>query len=122
MTFFKLKAIGIVFLYDRNEGGPETISKKFSNHFSSVSENLVSEKLLGLTDLKKIMDHQRIYFGGIRDRFSEIMEDESAFGRVAWKIFHDNSGIEPSEDVKSLIFEGKDAPWEFSLIVNVIYK
>jgi hypothetical protein len=41
---------------------------------------------------------------------------------LGWKIFKDHSGIEPSEDVKSLIYDGKLAPWEFNLILCVLYK
>ena len=116
-----MRAIGIVFLYDRTIGEPQDISKKFSMHFSDVGENLVLEGLMDLTDLKEILDTKRIYWGGIKQDFQELLNDDDSIGKIAWKVFFDNSKIEPSEEVKILIYEKEKAPWNFSLMVCVLY-
>ena len=117
-----MHAIGLVLLYDRNIGNPNDISKKFSNHFANVGENLVLEGLLELPALKEIMDMKRIYWGGIRENFLELLNVDDAIGKLAWKVFVDNSKLEPSEQVKSLIYEKQNAPWDFSLMVCVLYE
>jgi hypothetical protein len=117
-----MNAIGLVFLYDRNIGNPNDISTKFSSHFANVGENLVLEGLLELPTLKEIMDMKRIYWGGVKENFLELLDDDDAIGKLAWKVFVDNSKIEPSEQVKSLIYEKQNAPWDFSLMVCVLYE
>jgi hypothetical protein len=117
-----MKAIGLVFLYDRNLGNPEDISKRFSKHFAFVSENLVMEELLNLLELKEIIDTKKIYWAGIREKFAEIVNDESSIGKVAWKVFKDFYGKEPSEEVKSLIYDGNQVPWDFTLLACVLYE
>lgn len=116
-----MKAIGLVFLYDRNEGAPQDVSKNFISHFSNVTENLVLEGLMTLIELKEILEIKRVYWGGINQNFLEMQDDETLIGKVAWKVFTDNSGIEPSEEVKSLVYEEKDAPWKFGLNACVVY-
>jgi hypothetical protein len=120
--FKPLKAIGIVFLYDRSLGSPQDISKNFVSHFSSVSENLVMEKLVLLNDLKEIMDAGRIYWAGIKENFENMIEDEDTIGKIAWKVFADHTKIEPSEEVKSLIYKAKGTPWKFNLLACVLYE
>jgi len=117
-----MQAIGLVFLYDRNIGKPEDISKRFSSHFANVGENLVLEGLLDLPTFKEIMDTKRIYWGGIKENFLELLDDDDAIGKLAWKVFVDNSKIEPSEEVKILIYQKQSTPWNFSLMVCVLYK
>ena len=117
-----MKAIGLVFLYNRKLGTPEEISKQFSEHFANVSENLVLEKLLGLVELKDILDNQRIYWAGIKENFESIMEDNDSIGKIAWKVFKDFFGEEPSEEVKSLVYYGINTPWHFPVMVCVLYK
>ena len=117
-----MKAIGLVFLYDRKEGSPQDISTKFISHFSNVTENLVLEGIMNLPELKEILEMKRVYWGGIKQNFLEIQDDETLIGKVAWKVFTDNSGIEPSEEVKSLVYDEKDAPWKFGLNACVIYE
>jgi hypothetical protein len=117
-----MKAIGIVFLYDRTLGTPELVSKNFSSHFSNVSENLVLEGLLELPDLKFILDNKNIYWAGIKENFQEIQKNENMIGKLAWRIFKDYSGIESSEEVKSLIYETNNSPWNFTLMVCVLFK
>jgi len=117
-----LKAIGIVFLYNRNLGNPNEISKKFSKFFPSVIENLITKKLINLMELKEIMDLKKIFWGGIKERFSDITENEEAIGTLAWKIFYDHTGKEASELVESLTYDGSHSPWNFPLIVCVLYK
>ena len=117
-----MKAIGLVFLYDRKEGSPQDISSKFISHFSNVTENLVLEELINLPELKDILEMKRVYWGGIKQNFLEMQDDETLIGKVAWKVFTDNSGIEPSEEVKSLVYEEKDAPWKFGLDACVVYE
>ena len=117
-----MKAIGLVFLYDRNLGAPGEISKKFSEYFPSLSENLVLEDLLSLPNLKEIIDSKKIYWAGIKENFSVFLEDNDMIGKLAWKVFSDYSGNEPSEEVKSLIYNAKRAPWGFSLMTCVLYE
>ena len=117
-----MKAIGLVFLFDRKLGIPEEISKEFSQYFPDISENLVLENLLGLPELKEIMDKKRIYWAGIKENFEFILENDNSIGKIAWKVFKDFFGEDPSEEVKSLVYNGTQAPWKFSVIVCVIYK
>ena len=117
-----MHAIGLVLLYDRNIGNPNDISKQFSSHFANVGENLVLEGLLELPALKEIIDMKRIYWGGVKENFIELMGDDEAIGKLAWKVFVDNTKIEPSEEVKSLIYEKQNAPWGFSLMICVLYE
>jgi hypothetical protein len=117
-----MKSIGLVFLYDRNLGAPDDVSKKFSEFFSFVSENLVLEGLVELPKLKEIIDSRKIYWAGIKQNFDTILEDHDAIGKIAWKVFSDYSGIEPSEEVKSLVYGSDKAPWKFTLLVCVLYE
>lgn len=117
-----LKALGIVFLYDRTLGAPEDLAKKFSENFTFVSENIVLENLVQLVDLKEIMDKNRIYWAGIKENFDEIINNEEIIGKLAWKVFKDNSTIDASDEVKSLIYNGDKVPWNFPLIVCVLYQ
>jgi len=117
-----MKAIGLVFLYDRNLGPPEEISKKFSEYFPGLSENLVLEGLLSLPNLKEIIDSKRIYWAGIKENYSGFLDDNDMIGKLAWKVFTDYSGNEPSEEVKSLIYNGEKTSWGFSLMACVLYE
>ncbi|MBY9002505.1 MAG: hypothetical protein KGD73_00890 [Candidatus Lokiarchaeota archaeon] len=117
-----MKAIGLVFLYDRNEGSPQDVSTKFISQFSNVTENLVLEGLMKLPELKEIMDTKRIYWAGIKQNFAEILRQEETIGKLAWKLFSDNSGIAPHAEVKSLIYEKENSPWGFTLMVCVLYQ
>ncbi|MFX0058618.1 MAG: hypothetical protein ACFE85_06140 [Candidatus Hodarchaeota archaeon] len=116
-----MSAIGFVFLYNRNIGTPQDVSKELGKYFPYITENLVEQDLLGLPELKEVMDSKQIYWGGIREHFNEFLNNEELIGQVAWKVFKDNSGIEPSEEIKILIYDEKKSPWNFSLIVCVIY-
>ncbi len=117
-----MKSIGIVFLYNRNLGSPDEMGSKFSKYFTNVSENIVLEKLVQLNDLKEIMDKKRIYWAGIKENFSDILNDEGIIGKLSWKVFKDHSNIEASDEVKSLIYSGDKVPWNFPLIVCVLYQ
>ena len=117
-----MKAIGLVFLYNRKEGNPEEVSRKFSKHFQLVSENLITEGLIGLPELKKIIDMKQIYWAGIKERFLEISYNEQAIGKLAWKVFKDLSGKEPFDEVKSLIYDENEVPWNFTLMACVLYE
>ena len=116
-----MSAIGIVFLYNREIGKPQEISKNFSTYFSNITENLVKQDLLGIVELKEIIDSKRIYWGGIIENFNEFFNNEESIGQVAWKVFKENSEIEPSDDVKVLIYDEKKSPWNFTLMVCVVY-
>jgi hypothetical protein len=118
-----MKAIGLVMLYDRKQGAPEEISKKFfGEHLSLVTEHLVKQELLGLPEIKQILDERKIYWGGIKENFAEISNNEDAIGKLAWKTFKDQNGREPSEEVKSLIYDGSKVPWKFTLMACVLYE
>ncbi len=117
-----MKAIGIVFLYNRNIGAPQDVSSKFSEFFPQVTENLVKEGLLSLSDLKEIMDLKSIYWGGIKEKFDEFLLDEDSIGKLGWQVFNKHSGKDASDEVKSLIYDGSRAPWNYSLAVCVLYE
>ncbi len=117
-----MKAIGIAFLYDRNLGTPEEISKKFSEYFPNVNENIVLEGLMDLVQLKEIMDAKRIFWAGVKENFDDIMENGDLIGDLAWNVFKKHANMEPSEDIKSLIYKGSEAPWKFNLIACILYK
>ena len=117
-----MKAIGLVFLYDRKLGKPEEISKQFSQYFPDISESLVLEKLLGLSELKDIIDKKRIYWAGIKENFDIILENDDSIGKIAWKVFKDFFGEGPSEEVKSLVYYGAQTPLKFSVMICVIYE
>jgi len=117
-----LKAIGIVFLYNRKLGAPEEMARNFSEHFTTVSENIVLEKLVQLADLKEILDNLKIYWAGIKENFDDITNNEELIGKLAWKVFKDHSSVEPSDEVKSLIYNGDKVAWNFPLIVCVLYQ
>ncbi len=115
-------AIGIVFLYNRKEGSPEEVSKRFSKHFSDITENLVKEDLLNLVELKEIIDTKSIYWGGIKKGFNNILNDNEAIGHFAWNLFKDFTKKEASEDVEVLIYDGLKASWGFTILVCVLYQ
>jgi hypothetical protein len=118
------KAIGLVFLFDMEavEGSTEKVSKEFSEYFSGVTENLVREEFLELVDLKKIIDEKKIFWGGIKERFEEVLENSDKIGDLAWRVFKNHTDIEGEEDINCLIYDGEDAPWGFTLLACVIYE
>lgn len=118
-----MKVIGIVMLYDRRVGDPQEVSRNFfGENFSIVSEGLVSQELIDLIKLKDILDSKSIYWGGIKENFEKLLEDDEAIGRLAWKVFNDQSGKEASDEVKSLVYDGSKAPWKFTLMACVLYE
>ena len=72
-------------------------------------------------ELKNVLDSKSIYWGGIRENFEKILENDEAIGRLAWKVFNDQSGKEASDEVKSLVYDGSKAPWKFTLMACVLY-
>ncbi|MBN1801220.1 MAG: hypothetical protein JW891_06910 [Candidatus Lokiarchaeota archaeon] len=117
-----MKAIGIVLLYDRNIGAPQEVSSVFSEFFPQVTENLVKEGLLTLPELKEIIDSKSIYWGGIKENFKEFLLDEDSIGKLGWQVFNKHSGKDPLDEVKSLIYDGNKAPWNYSLVACVLYE
>jgi hypothetical protein len=118
-----MKAIGLVFLYDRKKGAPQDVSRSFfGEQLSLVTENLVKQELLGILELKEILDSRSIYWAGIKENFKEILDNDDAIGKLAWKVFKDQSGKDASEEVKSLVYDGLKVPWHFTLMVCVLYK
>lgn len=117
-----MNAIGLVFLYNRKLGTPEEISVKFKDHFSQVTENLVKEKLLNLPELKEIIESQKIYWGGVKENFDEILDDPDTIGKLAWMTFKSNANIEARDEIKSLIYNATQIPWGFTLIACVLYQ
>jgi hypothetical protein len=118
----ELKSLGIVFLYDRKLGPPKEMARKFIEYFKLVSENIVLEDLVKLADLKEIMDKKRIYWAGIKENFIDVMHNEEMIGKLAWKVFNDNTAIEASDEVKSLVYNGDKVSWNFPLMVCVLYQ
>lgn len=116
------KAIGIVFLYNKEKGGPKKVSTQLSDYFSDITQNLVNQDLLDLPDLKEIMDEKKIYFGGIKKDFEEILNDNEAIVNIAWEVFNRHTGIEASDEVKVLVYDGDQAPWNFTLMACVLYQ
>ena len=117
-----MNAIGIVFLYDRKRGPPEEISVGFSENFAQITEDLVKQELLNLPELKVIIDSQSIYWGGIKERFNEILTDENEIGKIAWVVFKNNTGIEANDEINSLVYDGTIAPWGYTLLACIIYE
>ncbi|MHA1148141.1 MAG: hypothetical protein ACTSR8_07830 [Promethearchaeota archaeon] len=117
-----MEAIGLVFLYNRQQGEPTEISKMMSEYFAGITEHLVTEGLMGLNDLKKIMDNKYIYWGGIKENFSQLLDQEEKIGGIAIELFESYSGEKAQDEVKSLIYDGEQAPWGFTLIACVLYK
>jgi len=117
-----MKAIGIVFLYDRSLGAPAKVAKEFSEYFSDVTEDLVKSNLLSLTEVKEIIDLNRIYWGGIKENFYEILEDDRAIGGLAIEVFEGHSNLKAADDVKSLIYDEKQVPWKFKIAVCILYE
>jgi len=93
-----MNAIGIVFLYDRKLGSPEEMAGNFKDNFSQVTENLVSEGLLDLPELKKIIDSQKIYWAGVRENFAEVLGDSDTIGKISWITFKNHTNIEAGDD------------------------
>ncbi len=118
----KMKAIGIVFLFDKKVGSPEDISKQFSKYFSNVSENFVKEGLMDLVELKSILDSKKIFWGGIKEDFENLLKNDELIGDLAWNVFKKHVNIEAAEDIRTLIYQASDAPWGFTLIANVLYE
>jgi len=114
-------AIGIVFLYNKEEGSPEKISKELSEYFSDITKHLVNQDLLGLPALKEIMDEKKIYWGGIKKDFKKTLGDNEAIGSIAWEVFNQHTGIEASDEVKVLVYDAEQAPWNFALMACVLY-
>ena len=117
-----MKAIGMVFLYDREIGSPEEVSKDFSKYFASVNENLVLNNVLNLVDLKEILDEHRIYWAGIKDIFLEVINNDELMGSIAWKVFVDKSGIKPSDQINVVFYDKNEVPWKFSLLTCIFYE
>ena len=116
-----MKAIGLVFLYERKQGEPSQISKLISDHFPNITQNLVNEGLIGLPESKEIMENKYIYWGGIKEDFNGFLEDEKKIGGIAIELFENYSGLKVSDDVESLIYDGTQTPWGFTLVVCVLY-
>jgi hypothetical protein len=114
--------IGIVFLFNMKEGTPQEVSKKFSDYYPSVTENLVRQELLDLVELKEIMDNKKVFWGGIKKDFDKVVQNNDMIGDLAWQVFKNHTNIEASEDVKALIYDGEQAPWNFTLLACVLYK
>ena len=117
-----MKAIGLVMLYDRRLGAPGKVSTEFNEFFPQVTENLVKEDLMELPELKEILDAKRIFWGGIKENFKEMLANEQSIGKLAWQVFHSHTDEEASDEVKSLIYDGSQAPWEFTIAVCVLYE
>ena len=117
-----MKALGIVFLYDRTLGVPDEVARNFSEHFTMVSENIVLENLVELHDLKEIMDKNRIYWGGIKKNFDIVINDEETIGKLAWRLFKDHSSLDALDEAKTLVYNGDKVPWGFPLMVCVLYQ
>lgn len=115
-------AIGIVFLYNTEEGSPDKVSEELSKYFSEITKHMVNQDLLGLPALKEIMDEKKIYWGGIKKDFEQTLGDNEAIGSIAWEVFNQHSGITPSDEVKVLIYDEDQAPWKFTLMACVLYK
>ncbi|MFO8017206.1 MAG: hypothetical protein R6U96_01100 [Promethearchaeia archaeon] len=119
----KMEAIGIVFLYDGKEGAPNEVSKKLSDYFGQITENIVkTAKLMDLAELKQIIDNKAIYYAGINKKFSDVLNDPQIIGQTAWEVFYKHTKREASEDIQTLVYDKANAPWEFTLMVAVLYE
>ncbi|MBD3194250.1 MAG: hypothetical protein GF317_04290 [Candidatus Lokiarchaeota archaeon] len=114
-------ATGIVFLFNMEEGTPEDVSKDFSDYFPSVTENLVRQGLLELAELKEIIDNKKVFWGAIKKNFDKVVEDTDAIGDLAWQVYKKHTKQDPSDNVRCLIYDGSQAPWNFTLMACVLY-
>ncbi len=118
-----MKPIGIVILYDRNEGPPEEIASKLAGEsFSQVTENLVMERTLDVGDIKVVLDAKQLFYGGIKEGFNELVNNPDGLGQIAWKVFNNHTGKEPLDDVKMVIFDGEKVPWKLTIVACVVYE
>lgn len=117
-----MQAIGIVFLFNEEEGSADDVSKNFAEHFAAVTENFVRQELMDLVTLKKIIDEKKIYWAAVKSNFNEVVEDPSKIGDLAWQVFQKHTNIEAAEDVEALVYDGSKAPWGFTLISCVLYQ
>lgn len=115
-------AIGLVFLFNMEEGSPEDVSQEFSEYFSSVTENLVMQNLLDLVRLKEIIDEKKIFWGAVKKDFQKVVNDPERIGDLAWQVYKNHKDIKASEDVKVLLYDGEQAPWGFTLMACVLYE
>jgi hypothetical protein len=115
-------AIGLVFLFNMEEGSPEDVSQEFSEYFSSVTENLVRQNLLDLVRLKEIIDEKKIFWGAVKKDFQKVVNDPERIGDLAWQVYKNHTDIKASEDVKVLLYDGEQAPWGFTLMACVLYE
>ncbi|TXT53432.1 MAG: hypothetical protein BAJALOKI2v1_970009 [Promethearchaeota archaeon] len=115
-------AIGLVFLFNMKEGTPEKVSKEFSEYFPSVTENIVREGLLDLATLKKIIDEKKIFWGAVKKDFKKVVQNPDMMGDLAHQVYKNHTGVEASEDVKVLVYDGSQAPWGFTLMACVLYE
>ncbi|MGV9171140.1 MAG: hypothetical protein ACOC35_01050 [Promethearchaeia archaeon] len=119
----KMEAIGMVFLYDGREGKPKEVSKKLSEYFGQITENVVkTADLMTLKQLKDIIEQKAIYYAGINKNFSKVLNDPQKIGQAAWEIFYKHTKKEASEDIQTLVYDGAKAPWKFTLLVAVLYE
>ena len=118
-----MKPVGIVILYDRKEGAPEEVASKFAGEFfSMITENLVKEKMLEISNIKEILDSKLIYYGGIKDNINDFIANPETLGQIAWKVFNTHAGKEPLDEVKLIIFEGNKVPWNHTIAACVVYE
>jgi len=117
----EMKAIGIVFLYDRVMGAPDTVSKEFSEYFPGISEDLVKSKLLNLLELKTLLESKMVFWGGVTEKFYEFLDDEVVLGSIAIKVFENHSPQKAGDEVKCLIYDREKTPWKFTIAVCVVY-
>lgn len=119
----EMKAIGIVFMYDGREGTPNEVSKKLSEYFGQITENVVkTANLMDLVQLKQIIDEKDIYYAGIKQNFSEVLNDPQQIGQAAWEVYFKHTKKEASEDIQTLVYDEAKAPWGFTLMVAVLYE
>ena len=117
-----MKPIGIVILYDRKEGAPEEMASKFAgDYFSQITENILKERMLEIGDIKDILDSKLIYYGGIKESFRELLDNPEGLGQIAWKVYNNHTGREPTDDMKMVIFEGDKVPWNHTIAACVVY-
>jgi len=116
-----MNAIGIVILYDRVMGDPEVVAKEFSEYFPGISEDLVKSKLLEISELKTILESKRVFWGGVKEKFYEFLDNYDFLGILAKEVFEKHSPLKAADEIKCLIYDREQVSWKFTIAVLVLY-
>ncbi|MHA1341417.1 MAG: hypothetical protein ACTSRZ_15885 [Promethearchaeota archaeon] len=118
----KQEPIGLIFILNKKDGDID-IEEKLKPYFSLIIKNLVSEKYITTQEeFNKIFEGEMVHFIRLEDvDFQKLSENEELIGGTALDVYKTYHGVQASEDVKAIFYEGKKAPWGFDLYICVVY-